>query len=141
MDLSLLQNFFNLDMYFSNGEFWEAQKEILYEKFWPLWTKIGLFCLQRFQSTKQATEEFFVTYQDQLKLFWPRVLHSFIHNSYSFFQRNQTLQAFLQNYFKELWTLQVLIHRSALVLNCFEIFLVSRVRIKLSCKSLSTDHT
>ena len=54
MDLSLLQNFFNLDTYFSNGEFWEPQKEILNEKFRPLWTKVGLFLLRGFQSTKQA---------------------------------------------------------------------------------------
>ena len=66
MDLSLLQNFFNLDTYFSNGEFWEPQKEILNEKFQPLWTKIGLFFLQRFESTTEAAEEFFVAYQDWL---------------------------------------------------------------------------
>ena len=108
MDLSLLQNFFNLDTHFSNGEFWEPP--FLNEKFWPLWPKIEFFSLQRFHSTKQANGEFFVVYQDRLKVFWQRVLLSFIHNSYSFLQSNQTLQAFLQNYFKELWTLQVLIY-------------------------------
>ena len=118
MDLSLLQNFFNLDTHFSNGEFWEPP--FLNEKFWPLWPKVEFFSLQRFHSTKQANGEFFVVYQDRLKVFWQRVLLSFIHNSYSFLQSNQTLQAFLQNYFKELWTLQVLIYQlyqiSALVL-------------------------
>ena len=62
-------------VYFENGEFWEPQKEILSEIFRPLWTEIGFFFLRRFPSTKQATEEFFL---------------------------NQTLQAFLQNYFMEL---------------------------------------
>ena len=72
MDLSLLQNLFDLDTYFSKWRVWELQKEILTEKFWPLWTKIGFFSLLRFWSTKQATEEVFLAYQDQLKVFLPR---------------------------------------------------------------------
>ena len=197
MDLSLLQNFFYLDMYFSNGEFWEPQKEILNEKFWPLWTKIGFFSCKGFKVQSKLLKNFLSPIKINLNFSgqefsihsfirlrvvphfssgiverakrerawkspharkgytrrlrfarstipeekWGTTRSLFIHNSYLFFQGNQTLQASLENYFKELWTLQVLIHRSALVLNCFEIFPVSRVRIKLSCKSLSTDHT
>ena len=80
MDLSLLQNFFNLDTYFSNGEFWEPQKEILNEKFRPLWTKIGLFFLQRFESTTEAAKEFFFAYQDRLKAGQEFSINSFINN-------------------------------------------------------------
>ena len=80
MDLSILQNFFNLDTYFSNGEFWEPQKEILNEKFQPLWTKIGLFFLQRFESTTEAAKEFFVAYQDRLKAGQELSINSFINN-------------------------------------------------------------
>ena len=62
-----MQNFFDLDTYFSKWRVWELQKEILTEKFRPLWTKIGFFALLRFWSTKQAAEQVFLAYQDQLK--------------------------------------------------------------------------
>ena len=68
----------------------------------PDWLPLGLrgccgprlfFSLLRFWSTKQVAEEFFLAYQDQLKVFWPRINHSLNHNSYSFIQRNQTIQS------------------------------------------------
>ena len=77
-----------------------VEKEILNEKFRPLWAEIGFFFLPRFRSTKQAAEAFFLAYR--LIKSRPRVIHSFNHNSYSFLQSNETIQAFLLNYFEEL---------------------------------------
>ena len=69
------------------------QKEILNEKFRPLWTEIGFFFLPRFQSTKQAPEAFFLTYR-LIKSGREFFIQSY--NSYSFLQSNQTIQAFLR---------------------------------------------
>ena len=69
--------------------------------------RLDFFFLPRFRSTKQAAEAFFLAYR-LIKSGWPWVIHSFNHNSYSFLQSNQTIQAFLRNYFEELWTPQVL---------------------------------
>ena len=70
-------------VFFKTGRVWELQKEILNEKFRPLWTKIGFFFLLRFRSTKQAA-----IYQDRLQVFQPRVIHSFNQNRHSFPQSN-----------------------------------------------------
>ena len=63
MDLSLSQNFFNLDTYFSERRVLRALKEILNGKFRPVWTEIGFFFLPRFRITKQATEACFLAYR------------------------------------------------------------------------------
>ena len=110
MDLSLRKTSSTWVRIFQKGDFWELQKEILNGKFRPLWTEIGFFFLPRFRSTKQlqAAEAFFLAYR-LIKSSRPRVTHSFNHNSYSFFQSNQTIQAFLRiisrNYeFRKFWS-------------------------------------
>ena len=61
MDLSLSQNFFDLDTYFSKRRILSASKRDL--EFRPLWTELGFFCLPRFWSTNQAAEACFLAYR------------------------------------------------------------------------------
>ena len=41
-------------VFFQNGEFWEPQKEILNEKFRPLWTETGFFFLAKVSKYKAS---------------------------------------------------------------------------------------
>ena len=107
MDLSLSQNFFDLDTYFSKRRILRASKTDLEREISTTVDRDWIYFLPRFRSTKQAAEAFFLAYR-LIKSSRPRVIHSFNHNSYSFLHSNQTIQAFLRNYFEELWTPQVL---------------------------------
>ena len=104
------QNFFDLGTYFSKRRVLRASKRDLEREISTTVDRDRIFFLPRFRSTKQAAEAFFLAYR-LIKSGRPRVPHSFNHNSYSFLQSNQTIQAFLRNYFEELWIPQVLICR------------------------------
>ena len=103
MDLSLSQNFFDLGTYFSKRRVLRASKRDLEREISTTVGRDWTFFLAEVSKYKASRWSIFS------RLSLKRVIHSFNHNSYSFLQSNETIQAFLQNYFEELWTPQVLI--------------------------------
>ena len=63
MDLSLLQNFFDLDTYFSKRGILRASKIDLEREISTTVDRDWIFFLPRFRSTKQAAEAFFLAYR------------------------------------------------------------------------------
>ena len=87
--ISLSQNFFNLDTYFFKTESFENRKKRSWTRnFDHCGPRLDFFSCEGFQVQSTPLKNFFL---------------------------NQTLQAFLQNYFMELWTPQVLIYRFQLL--------------------------
>ena len=87
MDLSLSQNFFDLDMYFSKRRVLIASKRDLEREISTTVDRDWIFFLAEVSKYKAAKAFFSRLSLNKIRL---RVIHSFSHNSYSFLQSNQT---------------------------------------------------
>ena len=139
MDLSLSQNFFDLDTYFSKRRVLRASKRDLEREISTSVDRDWIFFLPRFRSTKQAAEAFFLAYR-LIKSGRELSIHSIItviHFSramklyrcfYKIISRNNELRQF--------WSVDYS--------SCFDfIYFLSHSitpRIKLSCKSVNWQY-
>ena len=140
MDLSLSQNFFDLGTYFSKRRVLRASKRDLEREISTTVDRDWIFFLAEVSKYKASRWSIFSRLS--LNKIRPRVIHSFNHNSYSFLQSNETIQAFLQNYFEELWTPQVLICRFTALVLILEISCLTRLLCESSCHANRwTDNT
>ena len=128
MDLSLSQNFFDLDMYFSKRRVLRASKRDLEREISTTVDRDWIFFLAEVSKYKASRWSIFSRLS--ISKIQPRVIHSFNHNSSSFLQSNETIQAFLRNYFKELWSFDLLITALVLIL---DISCLTRLLRESSC--------
>ena len=135
MDLSLSQNFFDLDTYFSKRRILRASKRDLEREISTTVDRDWIFFLAEVSKYKASRWSIFSRLS--LNKIRPRVIHSFNHNSYLFLQSNETIQAFLQiisrNYeLRKFWSVDYT--------SCFDFRYFpshwTTPRIKLSCKSV-----
>ena len=133
---------------FRNGEFKSFKKRSCLRNFDHCGPRLVFVLLLRFWSTKQVAEKFFLAYQNQLKVFWPRIIlttHSIItviiHLSrviklykhfYKINSRHHELHNFLSVDYSSCFDFTYMYFRSHVTTPC----------IKLSCKWKSwwTEH-
>ena len=135
MDLSLRKTSSTWVRIFQKGEFWELQKEILREKFRPLWTEIGFFF--RAEVSKYKASRWSIFSCLSLNKIWPRVFHSII-TVIHFFRAIKLYKYFyeivLRNY--ELCKFWSVDYSACFDFRCFPSHSTTP-RIKLSCKSVN----
>ena len=92
MDLSLSQNVFDLNTYFSKRRILRASKRDLEREISTTVDRDWIFFLAEVSKYKASRRSIFSRLS--LNKIRPRVIHSFNHNSYSFLQSNETIKAF-----------------------------------------------
>ena len=139
MDLSLSQNFFDLDTYFSKRRVLRASKRDLERE---ILTTVGwdwIFFLPRFRSTKQAAEAFFLAYR-LIKSGRELSIHSIItviHFSRAMKLYKRFYKIISRNYeLRKFWSVDYS--------SCFDFRYFpshsTTPRIKLSCKSVNWQY-